>query len=97
MKDETIYKLASMNELNNEVIKALEFIADTLIRIEDAIVKLNKSDNEVLSANDLQKMGFSRIKAYQILSDEKLPVMKLGRLKYVKRDDLEKYLKGELK
>ena len=49
-------------------------------------------ENKVLTSNDLQAMGFSRTKAFQILSDPTLPVLVVGRRKYVRAVDLEKWM-----
>ena len=49
-------------------------------------------ENKVLTSNDLQMMGFSRTKAFQILSDPSLPVLVVGRRKYVRAIDLKKWM-----
>lgn len=50
---------------------------------------------QMLNAQDLQSKddyGFSRVRAYQILNDKTLPVIRLGRRLYVRRSDFEKWL-----
>ena len=47
----------------------------------------------LLGANDLIEMyGISRVKAYQILNDKTLPVIRLGKRLFVRRDSFEKWL-----
>ena len=40
----------------------------------------------MLSANDIQAMGFTRTMVYKILSSEEVPVVKIGGRKFVQRD-----------
>ena len=40
----------------------------------------------MLSANDIQAMGFTRTMVYKILSSEEVPVVKIGSRKFVQRD-----------
>jgi hypothetical protein len=40
----------------------------------------------MLSANDIQSMGFARTMVYKILSSEDVPVVKIGNRKFVQRD-----------
>ena len=49
---------------------------------------------QMLDAQDLQsnEYGFSRVRAYQILNDKTLPVIRLGRRLFVRRSDFEKWL-----
>ena len=49
-------------------------------------------ENKLYTSNDLQLMGFSRTKAFQILSDPSLPVLTVGRRKYVRAIDLKKWM-----
>lgn len=95
MDEKILYKLAAMKDSNNELKELLEYIADTLNRIEELISQLNKNNNELLTSNDLQKMGFSRTKAFQILPDPSLNVIKIGRRKYVNANDLKDYLESK--
>ena len=47
----------------------------------------------LLGAHDLIELyGLSRVKAYQILNDKTLPVIRLGKRLFVKRDSFEKWL-----
>ena len=40
----------------------------------------------MLSANDIQTMGFTRTMAYNILNCEDVPVVKIGSRKFIQRD-----------
>lgn len=40
----------------------------------------------MLSANDIQAMGFTRTMAYNILNREDVPVVKIGSRKFIQRD-----------
>ena len=56
--------------------------------------KMNNKENMpiMLSANDLQAMGFTRTMAYSILNSDDLPVVKIGNRKYIQRDKFFKWL-----
>ena len=45
----------------------------------------NRPEPAVLDAHDLQKLGFSRATAYALLNRKDVPVITLGRRKYVNR------------
>ena len=49
----------------------------------------------VLDAKDIQAMGFSRPMAYQLLNREDMPVVKIGRRKYLHRDLFERWLEEQ--
>ena len=40
----------------------------------------------LLSANDIQTMGFTRTMAYNILDRDDVPVVKIGSRKFIQRD-----------
>ena len=40
----------------------------------------------MLSANDIQTMGFTRTMAYKILDRDDVPVVKIGSRKFIQRD-----------
>lgn len=40
----------------------------------------------MLSANDIQAMGFTRTMGYKILSSDEVPVVNIGSRKFVQRD-----------
>ena len=40
----------------------------------------------MLSANDIQTMGFTRAMAYNILDRDDVPVVKIGSRKFIQRD-----------
>ena len=40
----------------------------------------------MLSANDIQTMGFTRTMAYNILNRKDVPVVKIGSRKFIQRD-----------
>ena len=55
---------------------------------------MNNKENMpiMLSANDLQAMGFTRTMAYSILNSDDLPVVKIGNRKFIQRDKFFKWL-----
>ena len=46
----------------------------------------------LLTANDLQTMGFRRAMAYKILNSADVPVVKIGSRKFIQRDKFFKWL-----
>lgn len=46
----------------------------------------------MLSANDLQAMGFTRTMVYKILSSDEVPVVKIGSRKFIQRDKFFEWL-----
>ena len=57
----------------------------------------NNHDKPVLSATDIQKMGFCRSMAYQLLNREDLPVVVIGGRKFMHRDLFLKWLEEQAK
>lgn len=56
------------------------------------------SDKEfpmMLTANDLQAMGFHRNMVYQILNRSDVPVVKIGKRKFVRRDKFFSWLEEQ--
>lgn len=51
----------------------------------------------MLSANDIQAMGFTRTMVYKILSFEEVPVVKIGSRKFVQRDKFFAWLDSKEK
>ena len=51
----------------------------------------------MLSANDIQVMGFTRTMVYKILSSEEVPVVKIGSRKFVQRDKFFAWLDSKEK
>lgn len=50
----------------------------------------------LLDAADLMELyGLSRVRAYQILNDVSLPVIRLGRRLFVRRTDFENWLDSQ--
>jgi len=49
---------------------------------------MNNKENfpMMLSANDLQSMGFTRTMSYSILNSDDVPVVKIGNRKFIQRD-----------
>ncbi len=41
---------------------------------------------EILSAKDLQEMGFSRSMSYALFNREDIPVIRIGKRKFIRRD-----------
>jgi hypothetical protein len=55
----------------------------------------NMNGNEfpmMLTANDLQAMGFRRAMVYKILNSADVPVVKIGNRKFIQRDKFFKWL-----
>lgn len=52
------------------------------------VLLMNSRENlpMMLSANDIQTMGFTRTMAYDILNREDVPVVKIGSRKFIQRD-----------
>lgn len=46
----------------------------------------------LLTANDLQTMGFRRAMVYKILNSADVPVVKIGSRKFIQRDKFFKWL-----
>ena len=46
---------------------------------------------EILSAKDLQEMGFSRSMSYALFNREDIPVIRIGKRKFIRRD---KFVEG---
>ena len=51
----------------------------------------------MLSANDIQTMGFTRTMVYKILSSDEVPVVKIGSRKFVQRDKFFAWLDSKEK
>lgn len=50
----------------------------------------------LLGARELiQEFGLSRVKAYQILNDKSLPVIRLGKRLFVRRETFDKWLDAQ--
>lgn len=54
----------------------------------------NKKSNtpEILSAKDLQDMGFSRSMAYALLNKADVPVIHIGKRKFIRREKFLEWL-----
>jgi hypothetical protein len=52
------------------------------------VLLMNSRENlpMMLSANDIQAMGFTRTMVYKILSSDEVPVVNIGSRKFVQRD-----------
>ena len=52
------------------------------------VLLMNSRENlpMMLSANDIQAMGFTRTMAYNILNRKDVPVVKIGSRKFIQRD-----------
>ena len=42
--------------------------------------------HEILSAKDLQEMGFSRSMSYALFNREDIPVIRIGKRKFIRRE-----------
>ena len=47
---------------------------------------------EILSAKDLQDMGFSRSMSYALLNREDIPVIRIGKRKFIRRERFMEWL-----
>ena len=47
---------------------------------------------EILSAKDLQDMGFSRSMSYALFNREDIPVIRIGKRKFIRREKFFKWL-----
>lgn len=47
---------------------------------------------EILSAKDLQKMGFSRSMSYALFNRENIPVIHIGKRKFIRRETFFEWL-----
>ena len=56
--------------------------------------KMNSKDTlpMMLSANEIQTMGFTRTMAYSILNRKDVPVVKIGNRKFIQRDKFFEWL-----
>ena len=50
------------------------------------------STPEILSAKDLQEMGFSRSMSYALFNREDIPVIRIGKRKFIRRERFMKWL-----
>ena len=55
---------------------------------------MNSKENlpMMLSANELQAMGFTRTMVYKILNSEEVPIVKIGSRKFIQKDKFFKWL-----
>lgn len=56
-----------------------------------------ESEKELLTSKDLQKMGISRTRAYQLLDRPDLPVVTLGGRKFMHRKLFSQWLETQAK
>lgn len=49
----------------------------------------------MMSANEIQLMGFTRTMAYAILNRKDVPVVKIGNRKFVQRDSFFEWLEAQ--
>ena len=47
---------------------------------------------EILSAKDLQEMGFSRSMSYALFNREDIPVIRIGKRKFIRREIFMEWL-----
>ena len=47
---------------------------------------------EILSAKDLQEMGFSRSMSYALFNREDIPVIRIGKRKFIRREKFFEWL-----
>ena len=51
-----------------------------------------KHTPEILSAKDLQDMGFSRSMSYALFNREEIPVIRIGKRKFIRRERFMEWL-----
>ena len=51
-----------------------------------------KHTPEILSAKDLQEMGFSRSMSYALFNREDIPVIRIGKRKFIRRERFMEWL-----
>ena len=51
-----------------------------------------KRTPEILSAKDLQDMGFSRSMSYSLFNREDIPVIHIGKRKFIRREKFMEWL-----
>ena len=51
-----------------------------------------KHTPEILSAKDLQEMGFSRSMSYSLFNREDIPVIRIGKRKFIRREKFLEWL-----
>lgn len=51
-----------------------------------------KHTPEILSAKDLQDMGFSRSMSYSLFNREDIPVIRIGKRKFIRRERFMEWL-----
>ena len=51
-----------------------------------------KATPEILSAKDLQEMGFSRSMSYALFNREDIPVIHIGKRKFIRRERFMEWL-----
>ena len=51
-----------------------------------------KHTPEILSAKDLQEMGFSRSMSYALFNREDVPVIRIGKRKFIRREKFLEWL-----
>ena len=69
-------------------------LGDTEPKIKTEVLKMNSKENlpMMLSANEIQTMGFTRNMAYNILDRDDVPVVKIGSRKFIQRDKFFEWL-----
>ncbi|MCI7498424.1 MAG: helix-turn-helix domain-containing protein [Oscillospiraceae bacterium] len=51
-----------------------------------------KHTPEILSAKDLQEMGFSRSMSYALFNREDIPIIRIGKRKFIRREKFLEWL-----
>ena len=55
----------------------------------------NNNITEMLTAEDLQKFGFSRSMAYAFLNREDVPVIRIGKRKFIRKEKFLAWLEEQ--
>lgn len=63
--------------------------------MKNQIIKNYNDIPLMMTANDIQNIGFSRTMAYQILNRSDVPVVVIGERKFVKKDSFFEWLNNQ--
>ena len=75
----------------------LDRLGDTEPKIKTEVLKMNSKENlpMMLSANEIQTMGFTRNMAYSILDREDVPVIRIGKRKFIRKEKFLAWLEEQ--
>ena len=75
----------------------LDRLKDTEPKIKTEVLKMNSKENlpMMLSANEIRTMGFTRNMAYSILDREDVPVIRIGKRKFIRKEKFLAWLEEQ--